>query len=189
MSGAPAPAGGAASARRRRWAHVAALVAVAVAVHALAVWAVPRLIMSRVLGNAAQLRDGGVYLPPMTDHRQRAIVMPSPDLLYALCAFDLRDRPMRVRARPDAAPGYWSIALYASNSDNFFVVNDRQAVGGAVDLLLVGPGAPAPAGGSARVVRSPTDRGLLLMRVLVDDYAAQRVQVEAARRALSCAPA
>ena len=43
-----------------------------------------------------------------------------------------------IRADPKTR-SYWSIALYAANSDNFFVVNDRQAGGRPVDLVLVGP--------------------------------------------------
>ncbi len=165
------------------------VVAIAAAVHALAVWAVPRVIMNRVLAGTGAA-GGGVFLPPMTDATQRRIVMPSPDLLYAACAFDLGAAPPRIRADPKA-PGYWSIALYASNFDNFFVLNDRQAVGRAVDLLLVGPAAypaaPAVPDGATRVTSSSA-RGLLLMRVLVADYATQREQVEAARATLRCEP-
>jgi hypothetical protein len=181
---------GKAGAARRRWAMRAAMVvAIAAAVHVLAVWAVPRVIMSRVLASTGAA-GGGVFLPPMTDATQRRIVMPSPDLLYATCAFDLGTAPLRIRADPKA-PGYWSIALYASNSDNFYVLNDRQAGGRAVDLLLVGPAAyaaaPAVPDGAA-LVTSPTARGLLLMRVLVADYTTQREQVEAARATLHCDP-
>jgi hypothetical protein len=43
-----------------------------------------------------------------------------------------------------------------------------------------------PAG--AKVVTAPSGRGLLLMRVLVGDYAAEREAVEAARRSLRCTP-
>jgi uncharacterized membrane protein len=179
----------AASARRRWVLRAAAVVAIAVAVHGLAVWAVPRVIMNRVLAGTGAA-GGGVFLPPMTDASQRRIVMPSPDLLYATCAFDLGAAPLRVRADPKA-PGYWSIALYASNSDNVFVLNDRQAGGRPVDLMLVGPAAYAAAPAvpdGATLVTSPTARGLLLMRVLVADYVAQREQVEAARATLRCEP-
>jgi uncharacterized membrane protein len=173
---------------RRWWPRVAALLAAAAAIHALAVWAVPRAIMQRVIASAAPERSAGVFLPPMTDASQRRIVMPSPDLLYALCAFDVGAAPLRIRADP-RAPNYWSIALYASNSDNFFVLNDRQAAGRPVDLVLLGPRAyPAPPAipeGATRV-SAPTERGLLLMRVLVGDWAAEREAVEAARGTLSC---
>ena len=94
-----------------------------------------------------------------------------------------------------AAPqlkNYWSIALYAANSDNFFVRNDRQAQGRPVDLWLVAAGGdpqhkPPPA--SAEVVVSPSSTGFLLMRVLTSDYQAEKAVVEPARRTLQCAPA
>ena len=34
-------------------------------------------------------------LPPMPDATSRRVVMPSPDLLYALCPFDVRQQPLR----------------------------------------------------------------------------------------------
>ena len=146
------------------------LAAVALLTHVLVVWAIP-------------------YVIPMTDAPSRRVVMPSPDLLYALCPFDVRQQPFRIQADPHP-PGYWSIALYAANSDNFFVLNDRQAAGAPVDLVLVGPetgkASALPAG--AKVVTAPSGRGLLLMRVLVGDYAAEREAVEAARRSLRCTP-
>jgi uncharacterized membrane protein len=157
-------------------------------VHLLAVWAVPRVIMQRVMSMAVPERTDGVFLPPMTDATQRRIVMPSPDLLYASCSFDLGERPLRIRADPKT-PHYWSIALYAANSDNFFVLNDRRAQGRSVDLVLVGPAAYAAAPSlpeGATLVAAPSQRGLLLMRVLVADYATERDVVEAARRSLRC---
>lgn len=169
----------------------AGLLAVAALVHVATLWALPRLIMARLSMAAPPEQKLGVYLPPMTDETQRRIVMPSPDLLYATCAFDLRAQPLRIRADPRSAghQAYWSIALYASNSDNFFVLNDRQTGTRPVDLLLIHrdtPARPHPAGAS--VVRSPSSRGLLLLRVLVADYAAEREVVEAARKTLRCEP-
>ncbi len=163
---------------------------VAAAVHLLAVWALPRVIMWRLSATAAPQEKAAVYLPPMTDHTQRRIVMPSPDLLYATCALDVSERPLRISADL-RTPGYSSIALYASNSDNYFVLNDRQAVGAPVDLVLIGPQAYAQAPvipPGTRTVTAPSSKGLLLMRVLVADYAAQKEVVEAARRTLRCEP-
>jgi uncharacterized membrane protein len=180
-------------ARARFWSiRLAALLTVAVAVHLAALWALPRLIMGRVMSAAAPASQASnqVVFPPPTDHLQRRVVMPSPDLLYALCAFDVSTQPMRIRAHPQS-PNYWSIALYAANSDNFFVINDRETSGRPVDIVLSGPGAypgqmPMPAG--AQVVQAPSAKGLLLMRVLVTDYTRERDTVEAARRSLQCEP-
>jgi uncharacterized membrane protein len=172
--------------------HAIALLSVLVFSHLAAVWAVPRVIMAMLAANALPeaRATGAVYLPAMTDHKQRRVVLPSPDLLYATCAFDLSSGPWRIRADPKA-PNYWSIALYAANSDNFFVINDRQAAGAPVDLVLVGPNTPgAVAERSARQtpVRAPSDRGLLLMRLLVSDYSMEAEALEAARRTLRCDP-
>lgn len=171
--------------------HLMFALVLAALTHLVVVWAVPRVVMWRLAVNApAELKQpGAVYLPPLTDHHQRRVVMPSPDLLYASCAFDVSTRPLRIRADPKTR-SYWSIALYASQSDNFFVVNDVQAAGQPVDLVLVGPGAVAspalPAG--ARAVQAPTRRGLLLMRVLVSDPVRELAAAEAARRTLRCEP-
>ena len=158
--------------------------------HLLAVWALPRVIMARLSAVASPQERAGVYLPPMTDHTQRRVVMPSPDLLYATCALDVTERPMRIRVDL-RTPGYSSVALYASNSDNFFVLNDRQAAGAPVDLVLLGPQPYAQAPvipPGARTVTAPSARGLLLLRVLVADYASEKGVVEAARRTLRCEP-
>lgn len=167
------------------------LAGVALLTHLLVLWALPYGILAALLAAApAESRGpGAVYFPPMTDHTQRRVVLPSPDLLYATCAFDVRRQPLRIQADP-RLPGYWSIALYAANSDNFFVLNDRQAAGAPVDLVLVAPGAPAPAAlpAGARVVTAGSGRGLLLMRVLVGDDAAERQAAEAGRRTLRCTP-
>lgn len=177
------------------WArHLILAAIVAASAHALTVWAVPRLIMDRIiaLGSADSglERANGVTLPPPTDHTQRRIVMPSPDLLYATCFFDLADEPMRVTLSTDY-PRYWSIALYASTSDNFFVVNDRSAPDGRVNLTVIAPhhdAANSTPQNSDTVVVSPTRRGMLLMRLLVNDDPKVRAAAEAARRSLRCSP-
>jgi uncharacterized membrane protein len=134
----------------------------------------------------------GVYLPPPTDHTQRRIVMPSPDLLYATCALDLGAGPQRITAQI-AHPRYWSVALYGANSDNFFVVNDRKTTEpGQLDLWVVAPGTDSaalavPAGST--VVEAPTAKTLLLMRLLVSDDPADLESAQRARTSLRCLPA
>ncbi|MBL8326870.1 MAG: DUF1254 domain-containing protein [Rubrivivax sp.] len=128
-------------------------------------------------------------LPPMTDHTQRRIVMPSPDLLYATCVWNVAERPLRISADLRGLR-YGSVALYAANSDNSLVINDRQAGDAALDLWLVGrssgPTPVAPAG--ARTVVAPSARGLLLMRVLVGDRERDLPAAEATRAMLRCEP-
>lgn len=158
----------------------------ALGLHLASIWAYPRLVMYKLVNEVpvASASDRA-YFPPATDHTQRRIVMPSPDLLYATCGYDLSQGALDVSADPQL-PGYWSLAGYADNTDNFFVVNDRRAAGQAVSLRLLPPGRPVPPSDSARPgVVAPSMRGLLLMRVLVtQDVAA--AALDAARRTLSC---
>jgi hypothetical protein len=74
--------------------------ALAALAHLATVWPAPRVIMRAVIAGVPADVPGGVCLPPMTDHTQRRIVMQSPDLLYAICTFDLREHALRVRAGP-----------------------------------------------------------------------------------------
>lgn len=180
-----------------RWrGHLAAALIVTVLTHVLTVWAIPRVIMDRIIAigtnDTTMERSNGVSLPRPTDHSQRRIVMPSPDLLYATCFFDVSAQSLRVTFASDY-PRYWSIALYASTSDNFFVVNDRGAVNGGVDLQIVGSGIDAKRKAvlarKSTVIVAPTNRGMLLMRLLVNDDPAVLAAAEAARRQLRCEPA
>jgi uncharacterized membrane protein len=182
------------STRKRLWFYRGlTLLSTALIVHVLAVWATPRLIMNRLMSGptaqAMNMLNQAAFLPAV-DASSRRVVMPSPDLLYSVCVFDLSVGPVRVRANP-GLPSYWSIALYAANSDNFFVLNDRQAGAAPVDLWLVseGPNPRDPAvPPGARVVVSPSAQGFLLMRVLTADYEAEKAVVEPARRTLQCSP-
>lgn len=168
-----------------RWGrHLLIAALLGLASHAMAIWAFPRLAMRAVLAGAPAPEPGAAaYFPPPTDHHARRIVMPSPDLLYALCAIDLGAGPATVSA--DAKLGsYWSIALYADNTDNVFVLNDAQAAGRPVRLLLHRPGTAVPAY-DGTVVAMPSSKALLLMRVLVDG--SQPIErLDAARRTLRC---
>ena len=190
----------------QRW--LALGLTVAVLAHLLTVWALPRLIMREAMTRigketALQARAQapergapsaatGVYLPPPTDHTQRRIVMPSPDLLYATCALDLGAGPQRITAQVEH-PRYWSVALYGGSSDNFFVVNDRKtAEPGRLDLWVVAPGTDraalaVPAGST--VVEAPSVKTLLLMRLLVTDDPADLASAQRARSSLRCLPA
>jgi uncharacterized membrane protein len=67
--------------------------------------------------------------------------------------------------------GYWSLSLYAANSDNYFVIDDREAHSG-VEIVLVQRQRDAP-DDAARVVQSPSRRGVALIRRLAptaDEY-------------------
>ena len=56
---------------------------------------------------------------------------------------------------------YWSVSMFAANTDNFFVMNDRKARAPQVDLVLVRAGQEYQSGGNAIIV-IPTRRGVIL---------------------------
>jgi len=182
---APTPAN-----RKSLRGHLLALLLVAVAAHALTVWALPRLIMAEVLRvtrNEGATSSGAVLRPPPADHTARRIVMPSPDLLYATCSLDLSEQAAKISADIDY-PRYWSIALYADNSDNFMVRNDREHGARALRWLIVASDAsyPVAAAPDVEIIKAPGSRVLLLLRMLLPEDEAGRSAAEAARKTLRC---
>ena len=158
------------------------------AVHEATILATPRLLMWAVMQRLASLGGiGHMVHAPRADESRRQVVMPSPDLLYSYCVYDLAVGPLRVHAEVPANT-YWSLSAYDARTDNFYAVNDRDAGAAEVDVLLLpaDDNMPAPAvAAGVRVVRSPSRRGLLLLRTLVDRD--ERVtELDSARRRASC---
>ena len=130
---------------------------------------VMRVAMARIAEQAGGINKPLSTLPPT--HRSRAIVKPSPDLVYTSCVFDISAGPVLVSGTP--SPDYWSVALYAANSDNFHVVNDRQAVDSKVAFIIADARRSAiPAQHRLlTVVEPPTSKGIVLFRYLALDSA------------------
>jgi len=143
------------------------IVAGAALVHVVAVAALPRLIMGRVLRVFAAQGGEGVFVhPALATDASRTIVRPSPDLAYSSALFDVSQRPLHVTV-PVTAP-YTSLSGFAANTDNFFAVNDQTAGGPVIDVVIVGPSTPGDVRLlGARVFQSPSDRGVLLVRRVV----------------------
>jgi len=64
---------------------------------------------------------------------------------------------------------YWSISLFAWNTDNFYVVNDRTARSKEFDLVIVRSDSRYRKSGSEEVIASPTDKGVIIVRMIVTD--------------------
>ena len=144
--------------------------ALAVIFHFLTVTLLPRVIMAlamqRILNRSGSEVNTLVHSPRVTvDSRQ--VVKPSPDLLYSICVFNVAEKPLRITAPvPDT---YWSISFYQTNTDNFFVLNDRQAQSNPVDIVLVGPKKALPQVENAQVVVAPANKGVFLLRSLIEN--------------------
>jgi uncharacterized membrane protein len=125
-----------------------------------------------------------VHAPPMTAEN-RAVVMPSPDLLYSVCVYDVSKYPLRFTAVvPDT---YWSISGYATNTDNFFCINDRQVKSNPVEVVLVGRGVSCADTGKAHVVVAPSDKGIVLVRILIPSKGELQQLIQVQKQA-ACQP-
>jgi uncharacterized membrane protein len=172
---------------RRALPWIVAALAGAVVVHVLTIRLLPWAIMRYTMGILAHERGTNAAVhPPRVDEASRAVVRPSPDLLYSACAFDLADGPVRVTADV-ARDTYWSVSMFAANTDNFFVVSDRQTTAGRVDLVLARPGTAVTLPAGAVRVDAPTMRGVVLERTLVIDEA-RFPELDAVRKRFTCAP-
>ena len=138
------------------------LLLVAVITHLGTVLAAPYVLMDAAMDRIS--RQGKIVNrwshPPRTSEKSRNVVRPSPDLAYSACVYDLKDGPVHVVV--SAWDDYMSVSMFQHNSDNFFVINDRQAPEG-VDLMLIEQDAAHPPG-ATRVVESPSRRGIILQR-------------------------
>jgi uncharacterized membrane protein len=108
---------------------------------------------------------------------------PSPDLLYSKCVYDVSAGPVRVTT--PVPESYWSMSVYAENTDLVTVVSDRELPEHRLDAVFALPGQATPAG--VRVISVPSARGVALFRALVEDPA-QEPRLDALRRQGSCGP-
>ena len=151
--------------------------------HAAALALVPRAIFTSVVGKPFEGRGTN-----QLGHRElpkpgMGAWGPSPDLLYSKCVYDVSAGPVRVTTPvPDA---YWSMSVYAENTDLVAVVNDRELPERRLDVALALAGQETPPG--LRVIRVPAARGAAFFRTLVSEPA-QEAALDALRREGSCEP-
>jgi uncharacterized membrane protein len=163
------------------------LVALALAAHFAVVWTVPRAIMfvamRQIAAQAGMNREGHAPIPT---EKSRTVVMPSPDLAYTVCVFDVSGGPLELKAK--VPPTYWSLSLYAANSDNFFVVNDSQAPpGGTVRIVLASEPSQVRAETGTMVVGAKTVRGIVVFRTLLAP-SASLTEISAVQKEMTCRP-
>jgi uncharacterized membrane protein len=145
---------------------IAAAVVLAALIHLGAVKAVPYAVMHVVRSKTALEPNRIHHRDPVTA-ASRDVVRPSPDLLYSACPYDVSERPLRITAPvPDT---YFSIAAFAANTDNFFVINDAQMAAEPIAIVLLSEQADYQASAGERVVRAPMTEGVVLFRMLIED--------------------
>jgi len=117
-----------------------------------------------------------------TTQNSRAVVRPSPDLVYSTCIYDLSNGPVQVGVTPSPNQGYVSVSVFAANTDNIAVFDTTRQPQG-IAFVLARQGQKTPPG--ATVVISPSDRGIVLDRRLAAN-AELFAAADQARRSDSC---
>lgn len=165
---------------------VAGTIALAAVFHILTVLVFPYGIMNRAIAGIA-VEAGGVNkatYPDRATAAARGIVRPSPDLLYTACVYDVSDRPLKLTSPvPDT---YWSLSTFAANTDNFFVVNDREVRGKRIEIILAANENAASEPGVPLIV-APSTRGIVLFRSLVPSEEAA-ADIDMLRKQANCEP-
>jgi uncharacterized membrane protein len=176
---------------RSNWLYFVLTLAVAFAVHVASVAFLPQLVMTRALARISGLNGYNTMThQPRATSAARAVVRPSPDLLYSACAFDLNQTPggvLHVHTK-DMPDSYWSISVFDAETNNVFVLNSNTTKARSADFLIVyGEGDAVTGGSKLPEVWMPTARGLVLVRALIDDDK-HLAAIDAARRHAVCEP-
>lgn len=144
---------------------------------------VPQVLMSLAVARVAQ-QAGAMNAfahAPLVTAKARAIVRPSPDLLYSSCPYDVSSAPLLIDVTPVAAP-YWSLSIFDAQTNAVFVRNNQAGFAPVKVAVLTG-GQVAPAGYAPVVVKGA--RGVALIRILIDRRQ-PITAIDAARRTARC---
>jgi uncharacterized membrane protein len=163
-----------------------AVLVVAVIAHLVSVWVTPSVIMNRAISRIGGAGMNQIHFQKRPDETARGIVRPSPDLIYSVCPYDLSAGPLRVRS-PVPNDTYWSVSLFDDATNNYYVMDDREAHAAkesVVDFVIVRDAGENTEG--MKAVVSPSSKGLALFRTLV--YADSKLpEIDALRREATCA--
>ncbi len=164
---------------------LAATLAVAALVHVATLYALPRRIMAGAMARMGA--PNTMRFAKRPDETSRAVVRPSPDILYSACPFDLSKGPLKLTARVPHST-YWSVSGFDAATNNFFVRNDLQVAGDSIEILALRKGMPLPPLDTATeqvILFAPTTKGLFLIRTVINDEK-DLAALDAVRHQASC---
>ncbi|WP_128292581.1 DUF1254 domain-containing protein [Afifella aestuarii] len=114
-----------------------AIFLLAASIHIVVIFLVPRLASSDGWSKLAAVTTeaGFTLLPP--DGQGPAIAGLDPLFVHGACRISLKDAPASLSfSGPNS---FWSLALYQRRGTVLFSVNDRTAIDGRLDMLIVDP--------------------------------------------------
>ena len=132
--------------------------------HLAFVYCYPYLVViSSHLATKEEVKINRAYYQLPIDASFKKVVMPSPDILYSVCIFDISDTDLLIEARiPNFT--YWSASFYSLNTDNFFMINDRTVKENLSVVLTAKKSCNAE-----KHVFSPSTRGIVIFRIFIPD--------------------
>jgi uncharacterized membrane protein len=152
---------------KRKWVlwSILATLVLAIVVHVIAIMALPYVMMNVQMSiNTAKKSVNVVSKAGRASAAVRtAAVRPNADMYMSNFVYDLSKGPVLFTA-PVPADHYWSVSYFASNSDNFFVINDKQVKSNPVKVLLIAKGMKYTNPDNAVVVTSPSIKGIGVIR-------------------------
>jgi len=132
----------------------------------LTVFLTPHYILLKIKFNSGSKMNVPVYSEVMTQ-KDRHVVMPNPDFLYVACGYNLWNGPIRISGKmPDST--YASVALYADNTLNYYIKNDRQSPDKSYNFILTKNEDDKANYPNEEVIVSPSGMGTILTRTLID---------------------
>lgn len=143
----------------------------AAALHIIGMWYLPRYLTQKTVDGIYKRRGtwqintlgyGGLRYAG-TD----TVVRDNPDTVTSFAVYDVSEKPLKVHCVIPESDNYWSLSLFAWNTDNFWVRNDRNAASKEFDLVIVREGSRYVPQGNEEVVASPSDKGIFLIRMIV----------------------
>ncbi len=149
---------------------LAALVAGGI-IHILATLVVPRLAPASTFQRLTQsLQMNRMYVLPQATRDTQVVPFLEADLRLAVCRYDVTDGPISLSVTlPEKG---WSLALYSSQGDNFFVLPAQEMRRSNLSLTLVPPPEKLfglfnwgrTANTTATEIQVPAPRGLIVVR-------------------------
>jgi uncharacterized membrane protein len=161
-------------------------------IHIAAVLALPALAPKNAWARLVPLGvPNAMIMLPAASPGNQAMPMMGPDIRYAICRFDLKPGPVRLRA--GVPNDLWLIALYTPEGENFYTVQGADMPHAQIDLIIAKEEQEVAEGGvdapeSAEdvvVVRSPVEQGVAVVRAPLSGDS-RAASVEAALRASYC---
>jgi len=127
----------------------------------------PKKVMTRIEGRIAKAVGGfnvckhnKTYGP-----RSGSVARANPDSIVTSMSYDVSDGPVELRGV--TWPDYWSLSVYQHNTDNIFVINDRQLPEEMFHVIITPLGGAPDAPKGAVIVESPSLTGIVVVRRFV----------------------